>query len=384
MNSGQLRIAIACSGLGHVHRGIEAWAEDLARGLFEAGADVRLFRGAGPPEPWAEVIPTLRRNDRVTRRLHRFLRLARGWRYGCGSPYEIEQTTFSLGLWRKIRRDFDVLHVQDTVIASHLTRLHRYGLSKPKVVVGNGMGESPTNQRRYVYVQNLTPAQFDAWQPLAAPGQQAFLVPNFVDTDRFHPCDRRRSRDLWKVPDDSFVVLAVAALRSRYKRIDYLIKEFAAVAERLGRPALLVLAGGREPETDQILALAKSTLGDKVRCLEDVDRGQIHTLYPVADVFTIPALNEVFGIAFLEAMACGIPTVAHNSETMQWVCGPPGFYGDLGKEGGLAEILAGIAKDQTRLARAGEAARLYVQEKFSKQTVIPQMIQLYTSVKAHA
>ncbi|MCK4817714.1 hypothetical protein KA005_18235 [bacterium] len=51
-----MKVAIASSGLGHIYRGMEAWAEDLAQALFEKGVDVTLFRGAGPLRNEYDVI----------------------------------------------------------------------------------------------------------------------------------------------------------------------------------------------------------------------------------------------------------------------------------------------------------------------------------------
>ena len=44
--------------------------------------------------------------DRM-RRLYSLTRKLGGWRYGMGSEYEIEQTTFAFSLWRAIHRDYD-------------------------------------------------------------------------------------------------------------------------------------------------------------------------------------------------------------------------------------------------------------------------------------
>jgi len=40
-----MRITIASSGLGHVARGIEAWAADLGRALAQRDLDVSLCKG---------------------------------------------------------------------------------------------------------------------------------------------------------------------------------------------------------------------------------------------------------------------------------------------------------------------------------------------------
>src|SRR3954465_13798320 len=94
------RIAIACSGLGHIQRGIESWAADLATALRGAGADVALFGGA--PMPGVTALPTLRRTRPPAQALASLFRHLGGWRYGLGSIYDVEQTSFSWALWRCI------------------------------------------------------------------------------------------------------------------------------------------------------------------------------------------------------------------------------------------------------------------------------------------
>jgi Glycosyltransferase Family 4 len=176
------RIAIACSGLGHVQRGIESWAADLALALQRAGADVTLFAGAR--RDGADPLPTLRRTGTAAIALANGLRHLGGWRYGMGSPYDVEQTSFALSLWGHIRRGFDILHVQDPMIATWLERAHRAGVSRPRVIYANGTGEDASVMRRFAYLQLLTQAAADAWAPRKSAGQAVFMIPNFIDTAR--------------------------------------------------------------------------------------------------------------------------------------------------------------------------------------------------------
>ena len=83
------RIAIACSGLGHVRRGIESWASDLAQALNRLGHDVTLFSGG--PTASGTVVPNLRRTGAASDALARSLRHFGAWRYGMGSTYDVEQ-----------------------------------------------------------------------------------------------------------------------------------------------------------------------------------------------------------------------------------------------------------------------------------------------------
>jgi hypothetical protein len=62
-----MRIAIASSGLGHVQRGIEAWARSLAEMLHARGEDVVLYHGGGEYGVPDRRLPFRKRGDRLTR-----------------------------------------------------------------------------------------------------------------------------------------------------------------------------------------------------------------------------------------------------------------------------------------------------------------------------
>ena len=115
------RIAVACSGLGHIFRGVETWAIDLARSLHNAGQNVTLFQGTGESsESWQHIVNCMKRTDVRAEKLSRRLVRLGGWKYGVGSGYQWEQTTFACKIWPHIRRDFDIVHTQDPWVALHL------------------------------------------------------------------------------------------------------------------------------------------------------------------------------------------------------------------------------------------------------------------------
>jgi glycosyltransferase involved in cell wall biosynthesis len=376
-----LRVAVACSGLGHVQRGIESWAADLAGGLRQAGVSVTLFGGA--PAAGAVALPCLRRTARANGGVTNLFRHLGGWRMGLGSPYEVEQTTFSWALWQRIRRDFDILHVQDPTLAAWLELASRRGLSRPRVIYANGTGEGPSVMRRFRSLQLLTDGAFQDWQPQAPDGQSVFHIPNFVDTTVFAPGDRSAARAKFELPAEKIIVLCCAAIRRVHKRIDFLLRAFDIATRRAGADAMLVIAGGREAETDAIIAEGTDLLGDRVRFLPDVARSDMPELYRAADFFVLASLHEMFGIVLLEAMASGLPVVCNDTEAFRAIVGPAGGFHDAGTEAGLADGISALFDDTARLA-LGRAARSHVEQRFSDVVVIPMITAMYRSVLADA
>lgn len=119
-------------------------------------------------------------------------------------------------------------------------------------------------------------------------GRDAEVVPPPVDTGFFTlAADPPRRRH----------VLVVAAL-APYKKVDLAIQACA----RAGLPLVIV---GDGPERQRLERLA----GPDVRFAGRVDGGELRELYRGAKLFLQPGVED-FGIAAVEALACGTPVVA--------------------------------------------------------------------------
>jgi len=375
-----VRIAIASSGLGHIGRGVESWANDLALALHRSGAAVSLFQAAGiPSEPWRRTLPCWQRFDPWTQRLSSITGKLGGWRYGCGSAYEIEQTTFSFPLWRAIRKDYDILHVQDFKVARILDVLYHKGWSRARVIFGHGTEESDSELRKFHYLQHLAPYYQQLWEAKKPEGQLSFAIPISVDTGLFLPGDRSKARAIWNLPRDALIVLCVAALKKQHKRCDYVIREFDAFRKTLNQPAFLVMAGAWEKETPELIALATSLLQDSVLVLQSVDRAKLPSLYQAADIFTIGSLHEMLGIVILEALSTGLPITCNRTPVFEWVAGPSAAPEDISQPGGLVRQWLRLLDPSVR-AQCSAAARIHAETTFSETAVLKQTLDMYAAV----
>ena len=200
------------------------------------------------------------------------------------------------------------------------------------------------------------------------------VIPNFISTADYHPPkdDSFRKR---LAPKDHRVLAHVSNFRP-VKRVGDVIKIFALVRREL--PATLVLVGDG-PERDaaehevDTLGLRKDVrfLG-KVESVGDVLRG--------SDLFLLPSSTESFGLAALEAMACGVPVVASAVGGLPDVVedGTTGFLVPVGDVGAMANRALQIL-EPTTLARMRRAAAEHAL-KFSADHVVPQYEALYNEV----
>ena len=177
---------------------------------------------------------------------------------------------------------------------------------------------------------------------------RARLIPNGVDCARFSPGPDQRS--LFGLPQNQLIVLMVSALIPS-KRVDVGIELVSQIPN-----AHLVVAGDG-PMRKTIEAMAAQLLRGRFTLLS-VPSEKMPSLYRSADVFLHLSKEEAFGNVYLEAMACGLPIVAHDSPHVRWIVGDEEFLVDTGQ---AADISAGLIKAvktplanrQSRVNKAG-------------------------------
>ena len=171
---------------------------------------------------------------------------------------------------------------------------------------------------RTIAVSNATAGDVEHFYGVGE--QRVRVVPNGVDA-RFAPGDRDAARaavrERWGI--EAPFVLHVGSNEPR-KGIDVLV-EAAALARTSGANWRVVLAGSPGFQGERIEAAARAS--GACDLLGPVDDEELLDLLRAAGAFAAPALYEGFGIAPLEAMACGVPAViAADSGGLEEVSGP--------------------------------------------------------------
>jgi 1,2-diacylglycerol 3-alpha-glucosyltransferase len=379
MNSGY-KVAIVSSGLGHITRGIETWTEDLGYELLNRGIDVTIFKGGGEDRPPIERrIYCIQRYSRLAKVL---LKLSPrfGWHYGFGSGYQLEQLTFAFRLILILGRKYDIVHTKDPYLAMLLRIARKVKTIKAKEILSHGTDETPEYRKQFEYLQELAPYYIQEMQERGYYGKNWCAIPNFVDIKKFKPGDSGEYRKKLGIPDEAYVILSVAAINRDHKRTDWLIKEVASLKNRHQKDIVLLVAGGWTNQTEEIMSLGKNLLGDRMKFLINVPRKEMPELYKAADIFVMCSLKEIFGTAFLEALASGIPAVGHKYPVTEWIIGPGGECVDMTKEDELSQILEKYMNDENYLRRKGQQAREWTVQEFSKSSVVDRIIEMYKRV----
>jgi glycosyltransferase involved in cell wall biosynthesis len=362
------RVLLACSGLEHAQRGFESFARECFETLRDdPSLDLRLIKGSGPDGDRERAVPSVKRDDRVARALGRL------WR---GRGLEIEQLAFAFSLQAEIlRRRPEVIYLSEWYTGVALDLLRRVNRQQYALVLSNG-SMAPEGFEHFDRVhQHTAPALEYVLQRGADPARHILLPVAFrmPALDALPSADERVAlRARLGLPPDRTIAISVAALNSSHKRLDYLIAEVARLPQP--RPFLL-LVGQPEPETDELRDLARKLLGDEGHCFRTVSRSEVDALLRASDLFVLASLAEGLPRALVEAMAQGLPCLAHDYSVARYALGEHGLLADLRQPGALAGLLEAYRPETADPARA-QARHRFVYERFSWDRLAPRYVEL--------
>jgi N-acetyl-alpha-D-glucosaminyl L-malate synthase BshA len=203
------------------------------------------------------------------------------------------------------------------------------------------------------------------------------VIPNFLDCDVFRRVPVPQLRRRFAPEEGTRVVMHVSNFRP-VKRIDAVMEVFARIARRV--PARLVLVGDG-PELGTVYRMGRQL--DITGQVEAIGAQEaIIPLLSAADVFLLPSAQESFGLAALEAMACGVPVVASDVGGLPEVIdhGRTGFLHDPSDLDAMAASAAAVLQDAALHAKVAGAAREKVADLFSVHRVVPQYEECYEAV----
>src|SRR5882762_378748 len=217
----------------------------------------------------------------------------------------------------------------------------------------------------------------ETYKAFGCAGCDVAVIPNFINPVDYHPATDPASRRAL-APANHRILIHVSNFRP-VKRVLDVVHTFAGV--RKAMPSTLVLVGdgpdrdAAEHEVDRIGLKRDVRFLGKVDNVADVLRG--------GDLFLLPSATESFGLAALEAMACGVPVIASAAGGIPEVVenDKTGFLAPPGDVTTMAQHALEVLEDSAlheRLKRNAAARAL----EFSADHVVPRYEKLYEEVLA--
>jgi N-acetyl-alpha-D-glucosaminyl L-malate synthase BshA len=200
------------------------------------------------------------------------------------------------------------------------------------------------------------------------------VIPNFVNLEEYRP--------EVALPRESFApaehkVLAHVSNFREVKRVKDVVRIFARVRRQM--PATLLMVGdGPERHDAEQEARELGVAGD-IRFLGKLDA--VAPLLAAADLFVLPSQTESFGLAALEAMACGAPVLAARTGGIPEVItdGVEGILEPPGSVEAMARRAVALLRDPEAHAQM-RAAALKRAAIFSAAKVVPEYETFYEQV----
>jgi N-acetyl-alpha-D-glucosaminyl L-malate synthase BshA len=202
------------------------------------------------------------------------------------------------------------------------------------------------------------------------------VIPNFVDTGLYKPKDGCSYRK-HIAPNKEKVLVHTSNFR-QVKRVPDTLRIFAKVIEEI--PAKLVLVGDG-PERSECERLSRQlNLYDHVKFLGKQE-GLVEILN-ASDIFLIPSQSESFGLAALEAMACGLPVISSSVGGLPELVrhNETGYIAEIGDIDRMAKYTLELLTNEKKYRLFSTNARERAVTMFDKSKVIPKYEEYYRKI----
>jgi glycosyltransferase involved in cell wall biosynthesis len=201
------------------------------------------------------------------------------------------------------------------------------------------------------------------------------VTPFGVDTAVFTPAQR---------PSDGRIVFGIVKTMDAKYGIDVLLRAFADMvsggAPGTGNCDLVVVGGGPRLADYQELA-ASLGIGARVRFTGRVPHEQVPALIQGFDVFVVPSVldSESFGVAAVEAQACGVPVIVSDVGGLSGVIrdGITGYVVPPRDPAALAARMLQLAQRPQLRSLLGAAGRVHALDHYTWERNAALMLDVY-------
>ncbi len=162
---------------------------------------------------------------------------------------------------------------------------------------------------------------------------------------------------------------------------DLLVAAMAAVAKV--NPEIELSIAGEGPMTPVLNALiADLHLQNQVKIVGYIENRNVYEFIRQHHIIVMPSLSEGFGVAAIEASACGRPVIASNVGGVPEVVqdGRTGLLVPPGNVAALAEAINRLSRDLPMQERMGKAGYEFVSANYDWAKSLDQMSELYQRI----
>ncbi len=229
-------------------------------------------------------------------------------------------------------KDFDLIYIVNiwsypAAVAAHYSKLYL----KPYVIVPTGMLYPGTLSKKawkkrpyyhFVVERNLRNAsaihytaedEANKTHSFLNLQNRQIIIPNGIDLSEFSDLPQREKLQI-RYPQlkNKQTILFLGRL-NRIKGLDILIKAYAMIAKEKEDAHLLIVGDSADRYAKKVNKWIRGYgIVDRVSFTGMLTGQEKIEAYAGSDIFVLPSYSENFGMAVVEAMACGLPVVISN------------------------------------------------------------------------
>jgi glycosyltransferase involved in cell wall biosynthesis len=207
----------------------------------------------------------------------------------------------------------------------------------------------------------------DISQEFRIPEDRFHIVPNGIDTDRFHP--------LPGVAREPGRIIATTSADTPLKGMYHLLHALAKLRRK--RDLQLVVVGTPRKNGGVVRLVRRLGLGAHVRFTGPISQAAFVREYARATLAVVPSVYEGFGLPAGEAMACGVPVVSTTGGALPEVVGDAGLLVPPADPDALAAAIAALLDDPDRARRLGRAGFERVHRQFTWRRAAERTVAVY-------
>ncbi len=203
------------------------------------------------------------------------------------------------------------------------------------------------------------------------------VIPNFIDTKHFYRLEKEHFRKAICAGDQK-VVVHVSNFR-RIKNVSHVVEVFHRILQE-GLSAKLLLVGDG-PDRSNVEQLSRDLgIQDSVRFLGKQD--PVQEILSIADLFLLTSGSESFGLAPLEAMACGVPVVCSDIGGLPELINGSGagMLCPVGNIEAFSKACISILTDDSLHAKMAKHARGYTVRHYDTNSIVAQYEAYYQKI----
>lgn len=199
------------------------------------------------------------------------------------------------------------------------------------------------------------------------------VIPNFIELDKTEVAKKTLCSRSVMAEEHQRIITHISNFR-KVKRIEDVIRIFYKIQQTIPSKLMMVGEGPEKEKAEQLC----HDLNIHQKVVFFGNSNEIDKILCYSDLFLLPSETESFGLAALEAMACGVPVISSNSGGLPEVNidAKTGYLSDVGNIEEMSQNAISILKNNATLKQFKLNA-LENAKQFDIQKILPLYEKIY-------